>query len=158
MTNKYYSPYLILICVIHILIWIVSMIGALFIKDLALINMIIIIPIIFIMQSFQNFHPFVIHKMKYIIENMDKFNDVQETYISHLEMNDIERIANELNITIDESLKGFEIMKEHEYILLIPKYLDNLKQKFDSSFRNPFEASGLIIISLFINIIIYLII
>jgi hypothetical protein len=110
------------------------MIGALFIKKLAIIN----IPIIFLVQSFNNFHPFVIHKIKYI----NKFTHIKDLYISELEKIDIIRISNELNKT----LKGFKIMKEHEHKLFIPKYIDKLKEYFDLSFRNPFEASGLIII------------
>jgi len=154
---NYYSSYLLLICFIHILIWIISMIGALFIKKLAIINILIFIPIIFLVQSFNNFHPFVIHKIKYIFQNINKFTHIKDLYISELEKIDIIRISNELNKTYKETLKGFKIMKEHEHKLFIPKYIDKLKEYFDLSFRNPFEASGLIIISLYINIIIYII-
>ena len=124
-------------------------------KNLAIINIIIFIPIIFLAQSFEKFHPFVIHKMKYIFENIHKFTLVKQSYISDLERIDIERIAKELHKTNKETLKAFQIMKEHEHKLIIPKYIDKLKEYFDLSFRNPLEASGLIIISLYINIIIY---
>jgi hypothetical protein len=128
------------------------MIGAIFIKKLAIINILIFIPIIFLVQSFEKFHPFVIHKMKYIFENIYKFTDINNSYISDLEIIDIQHIAKELNKTYKESLKAFQIMKEHEHILFIPKYIHKLKEYFDLSFRNPFEASGLIIIALYINI------
>jgi hypothetical protein len=151
---NYYSSYLLLICFIHVFIWAISMVGALFIKKLAIINILIFIPLIFLVQSFNTFHPFVIHKMKYIFQNIHKFTHINESYISELEFIDINRISKELNKTYKETLKGFRIMKEHEHKLIIPKYIDKLKEFFDSSFRNPFEASGLIIISFYINILI----
>jgi hypothetical protein len=91
--------------------------------------------------------------MKYITTNIDIFSNVNNLYLSDLEKIDIQRIAIELNKTNDETLKAFLIMKNHEHYFILPKIIDYLKELFDSSFRNPFESSGIIIISLFINVI-----
>jgi hypothetical protein len=149
----YYSPYLLILCFFHVLIWFIVMTAAFFSNYFAIINIFIIIPIIFIIQSFLKFHPFVISKMKYITTNIDKFSNVNNLYLSDLEKIDIQRIAIELNKTNDETLKAFLIMKNHEHYFILPKIIDYLKELFDSSFRNPFESSGIIIISLFINVI-----
>lgn len=124
------------------------MTAAFFSNYFVIINIFIIIPVIFIIQSSLKFHPFVISKMKYITSNIDKFSNVKNLYLSYLEKN-----AMELNKPTDETLKAFLIMKNHEYYFILPKIIDYLKELFDSSFRNPFESSGIIIISLFINVI-----
>jgi hypothetical protein len=124
------------------------MTAAFFSNYFAIINIFIIIPIIFIIQSFLKFHPFVISKMKYITSNIDKFSNVNNLYLSDLEKIDIQHIAIELNKTNDETLKAFLIMKTHEHYFILPKIIDYLKELFDSSFRNSFESSGIIIIFL----------
>jgi len=71
----YYSPYLLILCFFHVLIWLIVMTAAFFSNYFAIINIFIIIPIIFIIQSSLKFHPFVISKMKYIIDNIDKLKE-----------------------------------------------------------------------------------
>ena len=61
------------------------MTAAFFSNYFAIINIFIIIPIIFIIQSSLKFHPFVISKMKYITDNIDKFSNVNNLYLSDLE-------------------------------------------------------------------------
>ena len=50
--------------------------------------------------------------MKYITDNIDKFSNVNNLYLSDLEKIDIQRIAMELNKPTDETLKAFLIMKK----------------------------------------------
>jgi hypothetical protein len=129
--------------------------GALLSNKIAIINIIIIIPLIFLVQSFFHFHPFVMNKMKYILSNIHKFLSPSIIYnITPYEDIDIKRMSISFNISYNDTLKAFLIMKEHEHLLLFPQILDYLRQIFYSAFRNPFDASGLIIIALFINIII----
>lgn len=150
-----YSLYLLLICFIHMLIWIIVFASPFFINNFALINIILIIPLIFIVQSLYNYHPFVINKIIYILNNIDKFSISKYKYTSPNEKIDIEKMSKILNHSYKDTLHAFFIMKDHEHYLIFPYYIDYFKEMFNNSFRNPFDAPGLIIIGLIINIYIY---
>ena len=150
-----YSSYLLFICFIHILIWFIVFIGAFFINNLAFINIILIIPSIFIIQSLYYYHPFVLNKIIYILNNNDKFSLSNYKYTSSNDKIDIEKMSKKLNHSYNDTLNAFLIMKDHEHFFIFPYFIDYFKELFDYSFRNPFDAPGLVIIGLFINFSFY---
>jgi hypothetical protein len=95
--------------------------------------------------------------MDFIAKHQAHLSQRKNYTVSELERLDLVHMSNHAKKPYEEMLKCFLILKNYEFYLGIPLILDKLRGVFEYSFRNPFDAPGLIIIGFIINIyIIYL--
>ena len=146
--------YLSIICLFHIIIWLFVFIGGFFNEYILKINLFLLLPLIFIIQSFFSLHFIVKHKINYIKNNYNYFNTNYKYNLTWNEQNDIKKISLEENIPYNETYKYFMIMKAYEHYWILPLILDYFREKLDYAYRNPFDAAGLLTLGYIINIFI----
>ena len=155
--NKY-NMYILFMCIFHLLIWVVVAFGGFFSNKILFINMFIILPMIYIVQT-MSLHPITKEKIKYIITHIDKFKE-PTAFTSYcynkIDKNDIKSLQKELGYTEEEILKALLIMRDYEDCLGVSKIITILYRQFCESYRNPFDAQGFIVISYILNSFIFL--
>ena len=145
-----------IIIIIHIFIWLYVSFGGFISETQNNFILYIALPIIYIVQLFP-FH--ILNETKYMLtENIknDSDNTINTDYkdINNLSIDD------KFNLCIKHGFKNnnkktMQLLNDTLNLYIIPKYIEELKCMFKSSFQNPFSAQGLIIIAFIINVYIH---
>lgn len=146
--------YLFGMCMFHVIIWIIAILGSIYSKKIAIINMLIILPYIYIFQAVNPIHLIVLHKIRYIEKNIDKFNDEIIDYNlinNEAEQKNIKKIALSENKSVNDIAKYYAIMIKYDHKCILPLLISNIRDYFDFSFKNPFDPSGMIILGYIFN-------
>lgn len=144
---------------IHLIIWLFVCFFGLFYENAIYINIFIILPIIYISQSFKN-HPIIKEKIMYICKNKSEFYELDLSKFdknNYMKLKDLECLQKQINYSKEEIIEAMLIMEYYENKLIIPMIVSNMRAKFDDSFRNPFDAQGLIVLAYILNVYIFLI-
>ena len=151
------SLYYIIICMLHILVWLYILFGGLITLKSLFIIIFLINPIIYIIHILP-FHIFIKSKLKEINDNYNKYlseidklklNNFNDKYLyiyNDLIASMTDNISEERKLMIAK----LYILHQHEYI--IPKLHQDLEYCFRNSFGNPVSPQGMIILSYIINI------
>lgn len=145
-------------CIIHLLIWLFVAFGGFFSDKIIFLNIFIILPLIYVAQSSKH-HPITKMKIKYILEHEDEFF-VPEPFVSYcynrLDSKEVEQLEKELGRSKEDVIKAFLIMQTYENSLGFPYALTSLYRNFCDSYKNPFDAQGLIVFAYMLNSLAFL--
>jgi len=134
-------------------------IGGIFSDKILLLNIFIILPLIFITQCQQN-HPILKYKIKYIINNQNLFSNINinpyKKCCNSLYNSEVDNLVDELKYDRKDIENAYAILKLYENKFILPNCIDYGKNIFCNSFRNPFDAQGLIVIGYIFNTYVYL--
>ena len=140
----------ILLNIIHILVWLVVIFGRFISYNITKLNMLIIIPLIYI-----------IHLLPFHIFLKKKFNEIHDDFDNQytLYKNDIEKYSDEYLLLFQDAYSSLpkHIPKErrniiikiyfvHEDKYIFPKIYKNIRVKFANSFANPLSPQGMLIL------------
>ena len=112
-----------LLIIIHIGIWLFVVFGGYFKASYAKINVLILIPFIYIAHILP-FHMIIETKL-HIIKNESEY--------------------------INNNTPSIKILENEEHKYIIPFYFDKVKNMFGNSFCNPLTPQGLLILGFIIN-------
>lgn len=140
-----------LLCILHCFLWLFVVFSGFISVSLIKINLLFLLPLIMIAQAIPT-HVFMKEKIKLILKNKDKVNVNENYIITRFNMQDITHFAEVYKIDVDDIIFAFKVIKYYEHKLIVPKVIDALQLIFDNSFRNPFDAQGLIIIGYIMNV------
>lgn len=143
--------YITSLCIIHLIIWLIVSLGGLISSKLVILNLYILLPIIFIAQS-MSFHVVNKKKIEYI-KNNKKYLNKKILKIPYDEIVEFSREAKKLNMTKNELIEIMSYLEYYDDKCIIPYYLNIIKRKCYSSWRNPLSPQGLIIFCYILNLI-----
>ena len=140
---------------LHMFIWVFIIFGGLIKEGFMKVNLLFLIPAIFLIQILLPFHIFMKYKYNYIYENMEELNlkyDIELKKISEiiLDKGDIQCMPN--NIDIQTQKQIFKIYKCMENQYIIPRIMSKISSYFEKSFQTPFSPQGMLILAFIINI------
>jgi hypothetical protein len=118
-----------LLIILHILIWIFVIFGGIISYDYAKMNIMVIIPLIYILHILP-FHIIVENKLKIINNNNNNYNK---------------------NTPSEDRLNPMDILKKEENKYIIPDLFYKLLNLFSNSFANPLSPQGLLILGYIVN-------
>jgi len=142
-----------IITIIHIFLWLYVSFGGFISETQNNYILYIVLPMIFIFQLLP-FH--ILNETKYMLSDNIK-NDPDNTIdADYKDINNLS-IDDKFNLCIKNGFKNnnkktIQLLNDTLDLYIIPKYIDDLKYLFKSSFQNPFSAQGLIIIAFIINV------
>jgi len=117
----------------------------------ALINVLILLPVVFIVQSVFPVHIFMKIKMEHVEQNLQHLKKKSDVVISRNTHLNLVHYAESVGMPLARVIENFKVIKYYEDGLLLPRVTDWLKLIFDKSFKNPMDAYGMVIISYIIN-------
>lgn len=144
--------YLLILSALHILIWTITFLGGILSSKVALLNLLVFLPMIFVIQSIFPFHILCMHKLRYIDKHIHAFPPPTYIRLDKWHKFDIQNMAALSGKRYEDIERCFLIMKHYENLTGVPIVIGWLRESFQKSFRNPFEASGLIVIGFIINV------
>jgi hypothetical protein len=141
------------LCNIHVLVWIVVILAGILSKPLNYINVLILLPFIYIIQISLVTHPIITTKIYYIKNHLNDFSDIDINNItfSDYETFEITHFSTLHNLPFQEVLEYFQILRHFEQRGLMTLFF-NFKNSFNDSYKNPFTAQGLIVLGYIINV------
>ena len=133
----------------HMAIWLFAIFGGLISPAICQFNILILVPVIYLIHILP-LHIIVDNKIKHIINNLDKFDDIE--YV--LRPKKIEFLQNYIPKDVDneKALKVMRIYSAEEDKLVIPKIHKRLEQCFENSFGNPLNAQGMLILAMIVSV------
>uniref|UniRef100_A0A6C0LYI5 Uncharacterized protein n=1 Tax=viral metagenome TaxID=1070528 RepID=A0A6C0LYI5_9ZZZZ len=145
-----FELYLMLLCLIHLIIWCFAMFGCIISKKIALFNIFILLPIMYVAQS-MSFHCI----MKSKIDFVSKYKDIlmnKTMDIPDDERDELTIEAKKLNMTGQEFINILGYIENYSDKYIIPKLYETAKRKLYTSYRNPLSSQGTIILCYIINL------
>jgi hypothetical protein len=141
------------LCNIHVIIWIVVILAGIINKTANYFNLLILLPLIYIIQILLYTHPIITSKILYIKNHLNDFSDVIDTSItfSDYELLEITHFSTIHNLPYQNVLEYFQILRHFEKKGLMTLFF-NFKNSFNNSYKNPFTAQGLLVLGYIINV------
>ena len=134
---------------LHVLIWLFVMFGGILHRKIAILNMLIALPIIYVIQAMP-MHPINTAKSMQVKANGNSTLD--DTPLHPREACDRRHHARMLGMTLDDYERNKKQVDHYVKSIAITAWLFNIRNKLnDWSFANPLSAQGLIILSYIIN-------
>lgn len=140
-----------LLCSMHIIVWIIVMFLGILSRRGALINVLILLPMVFIVQSVFPVHIFMKTKMVHVNQNLHHLKKKSDVVISRNTHLNLVHYAESVGMSLAQVIENYKVIKYYEDGLLLPRVTDWLKLVFDESFKNPMDAYGMVIIAYVIN-------
>lgn len=154
--------------IVHLLIWLLIIFGGIFSSHLAKINLLVLIPGIYLIQTLP-FHLFIKAKLDYIYKQMleegmvkvdEKNQEVSGTQLDKGDIRSRELSAEILKMELrgmnEDVLKEMvDRYKSSEDMLVIPKYFNEVRNMCDNCFQNPCSVQGIMVLGMAINAWIY---
>ena len=150
MVNKQ-KLYIHCLCLIHVIVWLIVLFGGFVSYKLAILNLYILLPLIYIVQS-MSFHFIMKEKIRHIKDNKkylcNKILNLPEEEIVELSIE-----AKKLNMTTKELIDILGYIEYYSDQYIIPYYFEKLKRNSYSSWKNPFSPQGVIILGYIFNLL-----
>jgi hypothetical protein len=129
----------------------IALFGGLISSKLVILNLYFLLPLIFIAQSMP-FHAIKKEKIQYI-RNNKKYLSNKLLKLPRDEVVELSREAKKLNMATNELIEIISYSENYDDKCIIPYYLNIMKRKFYSSWRNPFSPQGIIIFCFILNLL-----
>lgn len=136
---------------VHILIWLFVFFAGFIHPVLCKIILLVALPVLFIAQSFPN-HVLMFLKLNLIRDHLHKNFAFDFTPTDYCDM---QQYSNKNKVPLQDVIDGMITLKYYEHFSILPVIIDKLKYMFRNSFRNPFDAQGMIILAFIINVFLY---
>ena len=157
-----YEFILYFLILIHLFIWIFSLLSGFFGIKFIIFNLYILLPLIYLFQ-YLPFHKIVELKLRFIKNNIKYFNqnidnNIRNEYYNYKTKCNYDYFSKILNINNKELLQLYDILYYYENNIFIIYYFEKLKNKLNNTtFSNPLSPQGLIILSFITNLYIAMI-
>ena len=144
------TSYLSTLMFVHALLWMVSVFGGLVSPRVCLLNLFVLLPIIYIVQSASPFHVIMRAKMQHIVDNYDDFPPAPVPDMTDEQRNDFNSLAKIMGIRDVTPYAAVYCSQED----VMTRNAKRLKIAIDRKkpFRHPLSAQGMIIFGFCINL------
>lgn len=138
---------------LHTIIWLVALFGGIvFGKSVALFNILVLLPCIYVFQSLP-VHLILKEKMKYVLEHKEHLKKNERTRHSHRSDCDHAYVSKITGIPIDDVLESYKYITYYEDKFFLNAVNRKLAYFFsDRSYMNPLSPQGLILLGFVINV------
>ena len=150
MINKQ-ELYIHILCLIHVILWLIVLFGGFVSCELAILNLYIFLPLFYIAQSMP-FHFIMKEKIKYIKDNKQYLHK-KKLNLPEKEVIELSIEAKKLNMTPKELIDILGYIENYADKYVIPYYFEKLKRNLSNSWRNPLSPQGVIILGFILNLL-----
>lgn len=141
---------LIFLILIHCFVWIFVIFGGFFSPTICQINMLVIIPAIYLIHI-MSFHVIVKTKMQHILKNCENFDNLEAYIVKPKKVEDLRKYLPQ-DLDEEKAMKVIKIYLSEEDKLVIPKIHRKMEDCFETSFANPFSPQGMLILGMIVSI------
>lgn len=134
----------------HMLIWLFVTFGGLWKREIVVLNTLVLLPIIYAVQTVFPAHVIIERKIRDISSEGD-WGPVKPHVFTRWEVEDVRHLADVTGLEEAEVARCYEILKSHESNLVVPAVLDAVARSTERSYRCPVDALGLIVIAYIVN-------
>lgn len=140
------------LCGAHILVWLVIMFGGLASRRLAVINVALFLPAVFLVQCALKTHVFIRAKTQLVLDHPDSF-DVPTSTTDFTEAEELEtrRDARQLGYDVSDVRYARRVFQMYEDRLVLPRLTHWLGRRCALSFQNPVSAQGMLVVAYAVN-------
>lgn len=149
--NKYEAT-LYALCGAHILVWLVVMFGGLVSRRVAVVNVALFLPTVFIVQCALKTHVFIRAKTKLVLDRPEAF-EVPSSTDDFTEAEELEmtRDARQMGYDVSDVRYARRVFHHYEDRLVLPRLTHWINRRCAASFQNPVSAQGMLVVAYAVN-------
>lgn len=144
-----------LMAAVHIGVWVLAVFGGLYSCRVAAFNMLALLPLIYVVQSFLTTHIFVKAKIDFILRHPGAFKADMAHVFSEGERRDIAHHAAEAGYSVEAVTYARRVMRHYEDALVAPRVTRAISKATKRSYQNPMSAQGMLVLAYIVNAAIY---